>query len=326
MTTTLYFLVPIGLLAVAWSLCFVGCGLPTSGESQPYSDGIVGSTGLVAYWPLSDLLAPLNVKGQTAGTSDISGNNHNGTYTIPPLYPAPTAATPSDQPPSPLSLTRDTSIVIGDTGSKKNPFPGSVNFQGGFVNIAWAANSPQLNEFTVEAWIKPSWTVQGFNWVLFGALAPGDATGFNIYVNTKNNWEFVLGNGTAANPPIDSGVPAPVNPSQTTYVAVTFNASTPGSTTGTLALWINPSSDTQAAPTPVFSMTTTYAAADPGQLGAIFIGAGDNEQAQSLRAQDMGPGAPLFPFLGQIQSVALYSIGLDPETLAGNFSNGATTS
>jgi hypothetical protein len=161
---------------------------------------------------------------------------------------------------------------------------------------------------------------------LFGALAPGDATGFNIYVNTKNNWEFVLGNGTAANPPIDSGVQAPVNPSQTTYVAVTFNASTPGSTTGTLALWINPSSDTQAAPTPVFSMTTTYAAADPGQLGAIFIGAGDNEQAQSLRAQDMGPGAPLFPFLGQIQSVALYSIGLDPETLAGNFSNGATTS
>ena len=31
MSTTLFFLVPIGMLAVVWSVCFVGCVLQTSG-------------------------------------------------------------------------------------------------------------------------------------------------------------------------------------------------------------------------------------------------------------------------------------------------------
>ena len=31
MSTTLFFLVPIGMLAVVWSVCFVGCVLQTGG-------------------------------------------------------------------------------------------------------------------------------------------------------------------------------------------------------------------------------------------------------------------------------------------------------
>lgn len=324
MSTTLLFMIPIATLAVVWSVCFVGCHFPTSGESAPYSDAIVGSDGLVAYWPLGDLIGTsgtLNVAGETAGAGDISGNNHNGTYTIPPAYPAPTPTAPSDQPPTPLSLTRKGSIVIGDTGSTKNPFPASVDFEGGFVTIPWSTqNSPQLNDFTVEAWVQPNWTIEGFKWVLFGALTPGDATGFNIYVNEKNNWEFVLGNGTAPNAPIDSGVSAPVDPSQITYVAVTYN-----SANQMLSLFINPDSDTSAAPTANFSTQTGYAAADPSKLAQIFIGAGAND-VTTLRTQDGGAGAPLYPFLGRIQSVSLYQLALDPQILAGHFSNGATTS
>src|SRR5690348_1050380 len=54
MSTTLFFLIPIGMLAVVWSLCFVGCVLPVSGLPDPYSNQILSTTGLLAYWPLSD--------------------------------------------------------------------------------------------------------------------------------------------------------------------------------------------------------------------------------------------------------------------------------
>ena len=88
MGTTLFFLAPIGMLAVVWSLCFVGCFLNAQGVPSPYSDTIVVRSGLVAYWPLSDLLGTLNTKGATSKAGDLSGNGHDGTYTIPPPYPS----------------------------------------------------------------------------------------------------------------------------------------------------------------------------------------------------------------------------------------------
>ena len=55
MSTMLFFLVPIGMLAVVWSLCFVGACFPTSGiPGPPYSNTILAEASLVAYWPLSD--------------------------------------------------------------------------------------------------------------------------------------------------------------------------------------------------------------------------------------------------------------------------------
>ena len=55
MSATLFFLIPIGMLAVVWSVCFVGCFLQTSGLEPPYSNAILAEPSLVAYWPLSDL-------------------------------------------------------------------------------------------------------------------------------------------------------------------------------------------------------------------------------------------------------------------------------
>jgi hypothetical protein len=340
MSTTLFFLVPIGMLAVVWSVCFVGCALQTGGLSEPYSNIILAEPSLIAYWPRSDFpnspppagapALPPPPQGSTGvGTAlDISGNNHNGSYINPPLYQSGTTfLTTMGNPPVDLNPTlnlHQVSIVPGDavaTGSKN--LPACVDFEGGYVSIPWAANSPPLTDFTFEAWIKPRWTSTGFNWVVFSARTNNN-TGFVIHIDEQNQWQITIGNGTAVTA-INTMVPAAVNGSLT-YVAVTF-----ASATQVLSLWINPASDTDSntppPPTPAWppspATVTPYVAIDPTQPVTFFIGAGGNQNAQTPRTQDGGPGVPLLPFQGLIQSVALYNTALDPTDLASHFENGA---
>jgi hypothetical protein len=307
---------------VVWSLCFVGCVLPTSGlPGPPYSNTILAEASLIAYWPLSDLAgaAPAPPQGSTSLgiAADLSGNGHPGTYINPPAYMA--GATIPQIVTNPTLNLHQASIVPGDAfaaGSKN--LPACVDFEGGYVSIPWAANSPPLTEFTLEAWIKPKWTVTGFNWAVFSAHT-GTGRGFSLFINDQNQWQLSVGNGTTFTP-FNTMAPAPVNPSSTTYVAMTFEST--GGTTGTLSLWINPSSDdTSVAPTATFSTQTTYVAVDPTQPVTFFIGAGDNQNAP--RTQAGGPGAPLVPFQGLIQSVALYNSALEPTDLASHFADGA---
>ena len=325
MSTALLFLVPIGTLAIAWSLCFVGCVLNTHGQGNPtYSDNsVLTESSLVAYWPLSDLLGSLDMQGQTSGAGDLSGNNHIGTYIIPPAYPSGAQAVAQSSPIANPALTRKPSIVPGDDGSTKNPFPASVDFEGGYVSIPWSMQtSPKLDQFTLEAWLKPGWIGSGFFWVVFSAFNSNNNTGFRLFINDQNHWEIVVGTGPGNMPnvidtmvAIDPTLPTP------TYVAVTCDANT------NISLWINPlsQSDMQNPPPPPPTWTspapTNYAAADPNQLLAIFIGAGANDQA--LRMQPNGAGAPLYPFQGQIQSVALYDSVLDAADLQSHFLGGA---
>jgi hypothetical protein len=99
------------------------------------------------------------------------------------------------------------------------------------------------------------------------------------------------------------------------------------SSTNTLALWINPDSDDNSAPLPVASNTAaSYVAIGQSTPMTLFIGAGDNNDAQNLRTQANGPGAPLLPFVGLIQSVALYSSALQATDLAQHFQAGAESS
>jgi hypothetical protein len=336
MSTTLFFLVPIGMLAVVWSVCFVGCVFQTGGLEPPYSNAILAEASLVAYWPLSDFpnspppagapALPPPPQGSTGlGTAqDLSGNNHNGSYINPPIYQSGTTfLTTMGNPPVDLNPTlnlHQASIVPGDAfaqGSKN--LPACVDFEGGYVSIPWAPNSPPLTDFTFEAWVAPRWTVTGFNWVVFAARG-NNGTGFAVSINPQNQWQLTTGDGTTVLA-VNTMVPAAVNGSLT-YVAVTF-----ASATQVLSLWINPDSDTSAAPTaawpPSPATTTPYVAIDPTQPVTFFIGAGDNQNAQTPRTQDRGPGAPLVPFQGLIQSVALYNTALDPSDLASHFQNGA---
>jgi len=339
-STTLFFLVPIGMLAVVWSVCFVGCVLQTGGLAEPYSNNILAEPSLVAYWPLSDFpnspppagapALPPPPPGSTGlGTAlDLSGNNHNGSYINPPIYVSGTTfLTTMGNPPVDLNPTlnlHQASIVPGDafaTGSKN--LPACVDFEGGYVSIPWAANSPSLTDFTLEAWVQPRWTVMGFIWVVFAART-SNGTGFAISIDQQNQWQLDIGNGTV-NTVINTMVPAAVDGSLT-YVALTFD-----SATQVLSLWINPASDSDsnnpppptAAWPPSPATITPYVAIDPTQPMTFFIGAGDNQHAQTPRTQAGGAGAPLVPFQGLIQSVALYNTALDPTDLASHFENGA---
>jgi hypothetical protein len=327
MSTTLFFLVPVGMLAVVWSLCFVGACFPTTGlPGTPYSKTILKEPSLIAYWPLNDVLglAPAPPQGSTSIgiAADFSGKGHIGTYIEPPAYQAGTTVPQVGANPK-LNLNH-ASIVPGDglaTGSEL--LPACVDFEGGYVSIPWAANSPVLTEFTFEAWINPRWTVTGFNWVVFSAHT-SNGTGFTIFIDDKNQWQFGIGNGSVT-APVNTTVPAPINPSSTTatYVALTFQST--NGTTGTLSLWIDPSSDdTSTPPTATFTTTTTYFPVDPTQQPVtFFIGAGDNQDAP--RTQAGGPGAPLAPFQGLIQSVALYNSALSGPDLASHFADGAAS-
>jgi hypothetical protein len=347
MSATLFFLIPVGLLAVTWSLCFVGCFLDTSGvPGTPYSNLVLSETSLVGYWPLNDFPGatppppappPTPPQNTTSlgGAIDLSKGGHTGGYFIPPAYPSG-ATVPAIASPTPTTglLLRQGTIVPGDVSNSsavdQNLLAASADFVGGYVSIPWAANSPQLLQFTIEAWVKPNWTAAdntGFLWVVFGAISP--TAGFVLYINDKNNWTIAIGDGTKNNP-IDTMVPAALKPSASmpapiTYVAVTFGSDS------FLRLWINPQfgpgPDTNTPmPTPPNATWTSpnpvvYAAIDPTQQPlTFFIGAGYNEEAP--RTQAGVNGAPLYPFQGQIQSVALYQAALDPSDLATHFNSG----
>jgi Concanavalin A-like lectin/glucanases superfamily len=341
MSTTLLFLIPLGMLAVVWSVCFVGCALQTGGLAGPYSNNILAEPKLIAYWPLSDFpnsqlpagappLPPPPAGSTSLGIAlDISGGNHNGMYITPALYQSGTTfLTTTGNPPVDLNPTlnlHQVSIVPGDafvSGSKN--LPACVDFEGGYVSIPWAANSPALTDFTLEAWVAPKWSAPKFNWVIFAARSNNN-TGFVLHINEQNHWQLTIGEGAGGLTAIDTMVPAAVA-GALTYVAVTFKSSTQ-----VLSLWINPQStesDTPAPSTPPTAdwpnpptLTTPYIANDATQAMTFFIGASGNSLAP--RTQAGGPGSPLQPFQGRIQSVALYDAALDPTDLAFHFTNGA---
>jgi hypothetical protein len=331
MSTTLLLMIPIVILAVVWSLCFVGSCFPTGGLAPPYSNVILQETSLVAYWPLSDLPGPSPappfppVPAGSTGVgiaNDLSGNGHTGSYLVPPAYPSATTFPLSMSFASPALTLHQASIVPGDAlaqGSKN--LPACVNFEGGYVSIPWSSNSPQLDVFTVEAWVQLNWTQAGNRWVVFGAVTA--TAGFVLFVNENNNWAIAIGDGSTTNL-LDTGIQAPImispKPTGGTYVAVTLAAD------GLLRLWINPSSDTSAPPTATWTSPTTvnYAPVDPTQQPlTFFIGAGYNEEP--VRTQGGVIGAPMYPFQGFIQSVALYSSALDATDLGVHFEEGATS-
>ena len=314
MSTALFFLLPVGMLAVVWSLCFVGACFPTGGLRDPYSDLILneGGTGLLAYWPLNDLLEMTKTPGPVGQARDLSGNHRIGNYTNPPTYPM-LAQSKMLNPPT---LGRGMSIVIGEAGSSTNALPASTDFEGGVVNIPWSTESwPPLNEFTVEAWIQPKWSGSGSIWVVFSAAT--DTGGFTLFVDSTNQWGVTFGNGmtlTTATPP--TGVTIDPSLSTPTYVALTFKG-------GIFTLWVNPGSDTSTPPPANWtSDPTNYVAADPSQLLQCFIGAGANNQTP--RMNDGGTGSPSFPFQGLIQSVAVYQTALNADIVLNHFQSGVT--
>jgi Concanavalin A-like lectin/glucanases superfamily len=305
----------MGLLAVAASLCFVGCSYPNF-QFDTYTQVILGEPSLIAYWPLNEPM------GSTTAV-DLTGHGHNGTYTHPPAYPAfsaPGATSPAI--PNPTLVQGQASIVRGDgpisansdgdEGVGLNYNPACVDFKGDYVSIPWSTQtSVDLTKFTLEAWVEPDWSASDppASHVVFDTRTP-NFTGFGLYVDDQNNWSVSIGNGTVfteyeSNQPIVFG--------SSSYVAVTCDSS------GTVNLWVNPLSATPAATKTISN--SHYAAVDQSQSLAFFIGAGVSFEPP--RTTDNGTGSPLFSFNGKIQDAALYDDVLGDGDIQSHFKNGA---
>lgn len=341
MSATLFCFVAIGLLAVTWSLCFVGCFLDSSGvpgtstDPEPYSNIVLGEPSLIAYWPLNDAqsgsgtlitsgsLLNSSSFGEAADlTADFANPDpHPGTYIAPPAYPNPPIASSATIAGTP-TIGPAGSIVPGDVGNStfqdKLTDPASADLEGGYVSIPWnTPKAPQLGEFTFEAWIQPNWSGTGTAHVLFGALAT-NSTGFVIAVDENNQLQLVVGNGTTTAAFSSSKVVISPSPGLVTYLGVSFD-----STTQMFNLFAT------AFDRPAMTDTignTGYVATDPTDPTlemTFFIGAGRNAQAPRTTAGDIN-GAPEFPFQGQMQSVALYgSASIDFQS---HFNSGSAAS
>jgi hypothetical protein len=100
--------------------------------------------------------------------------------------------------------------------------PASADFEGGYVSIPWSS-STALNDFTLEAWIKPnpSGAGLGFDEIVFSAFTAAN-TGFRLLLNSANRLAVVIGDGTA-NPPSPS-LSTAIDPTTITYIAMTYQA------------------------------------------------------------------------------------------------------
>jgi hypothetical protein len=321
MSTTLLFLIPIAVLAVVWSVCFVGCTFPTSSIPPPsYTKVIYAEPSLIDYWWLNDpagATLPSSFPPPPQGTTSLGEANdyviggRPGSYLIPPPYPVPPVKLSAPiSGPAGLNLQQN-SIVPGDVASGDTSTPASCAFAGGYVSIPWSTENPvTLNQFTLEAWIKPSWTGAGFYWVVFSAFI--NSTGFRLFINDSNQLAVVIGQGGTSNQTFF--LTSAIDLTTITYVAVTCD--TGGNVTLLASGVDDPPTQPQMFP------ATGYVPVDSTQPVTFFIGAGENDQP--LRTLTTNPnGAPEFPFLGQMQSVALYSTALSTTDLQSHFSAGS---
>lgn len=331
MSITLFFLVAVGLLAATWSLCFAGCGFPTTGlgtPATPYSNVVLGQKTIIAYWPLNDAPGsappppfPPTPSGSTSlgSADDLSGNNHIGSYLVPPNYPATPVGMSAPIINAGLTLQSAVGPIIpGDTGSgDKNANPACADFEGGYVSIPWntqTSSSPQLSTFTLEAWIAVPQTSQQY-WVggmtgtvvhvLFGAIA-SDGSGFVVAIDQTNSVQIIDGSGVQA-----TGVT--IDPTTSTYLAVSFD--------GTYSVFAQGIDDTSPKTNPSVP-GAGYVPTASGTPVTFFIGAGRNDQMPRTTNGDTN-GSPENPFMGVLQSVALYSPSISSTDIQSHYSAGS---
>ena len=306
MSAPLVLLLLIGMAAIVWSTCFVGCsfsgGAATVVDFFGYENTITSTPGLVAYWPLND----------TSGTVavDFGPNKFNGAYTMGPVVAAYDAADKSDASPGTFALNQP-NIVPGDAGTAPGTPPvlsPCVAFNGGFVSVPpQAALGPPLPaQFTLEAWVVANWSLEdaqtnpSFRAVVASAAASGGVlTGFSLLATPDNLWAAAIGIGS-------QDVFATVGSNQTIvqntlyFLVVTYDGTT-------LQLWVNPADTSQPADA---SVAASGFMPVPSAI-PFYIGTGRPDLP-----------TPLFPFNGSIQDVAFYNVVLDGKTIETHYMNG----
>jgi hypothetical protein len=304
MSAALVLLFLIGMAAIVWSACFVGCNL---GHGPPsvfdrYHNTVLGTRGLVAYWPLSDTVGPIAV--------DLGPNGFDGGYSTGPDVTSYNAARQSDASPGTFALNQP-NIVAGDatsrSGAPATPNP-CVLFNGGFVSVAWRAalGPPMPGQFTLEAWVVPNWTLEDAQTnrssrvvVASASASPSPDTGFALYATPDNVWAAGIGLGATEAVAV-SGSNQTIVQGSLDFLVVTYDGTT-------LTLWVNPADTTQP---PAASVTASGYVPVPPPVH-LYIGTGRPD----LRT-------PLFPFNGFIQDVAFYNVVLDGTTIETHYAAG----
>jgi hypothetical protein len=341
MSISLVVLLPVILLGIVGTLCFVGCVLHTGGlgGSPPPFTSYTGTTILantpncIAYWPLKEAK-------DTDPASELISNN-TGNYidptTAPMLYPWPSYSVANGSNPDVLSAAApdmgnialaQPGIVLGDV----DPLPGDpvlpacMVVNGAYMEAPWNDKFIPKTSFTVEAWVRVDWTAgdpNAWRFVLDCRDKSPVTTGFGIYAKADDNqpgmylWAAVLGTGKAGftfldNTELPITLKDPSAAAGTTfYLVLTYD-----SVSQALTLFAN---NEQIGQT-----TSAYA---PNTTQPMWIGAGSpyvprRPQPAGPDPANPDPASPLFPFVGAIQDVAIYSVVLDSTTMLTHFNNG----
>jgi hypothetical protein len=332
MSTSLIVVLPAVLLGIVGLLCFVGCALSTGGlgggtDTPPPFTAYTATTILpnptiMAYWPLKE------AKDTDPAVELISGNN--GKYIDPntvevstiypwPSYSIPNGANPdvlSDAAPGKIALAQPT-IVKGDVdllpGDPVPPACMVVN--GAYVEALFNVKFIPPTSFTVEAWVRADWSAadpNAFRFVVDMREFNPATAGFALCAKPVDGsaglyqWRGIIGDGSSAFSFADSSeLTVPLGSVQ--HLALTYDSGSQ-----TLTLFVNGAQQAKV----------TNVAYAPNATQPLWIGAGAPYVPRRPQAAGV-VGSPLFPFVGAIQDVAIYSAALDSTTILQHFNDGS---
>jgi hypothetical protein len=307
MSATLVVAVPLALLAIVTLLGFVGCGYPDFQFGPDYTDysgdTVLSNMQCVGYWPLNETV-------KTDKAHDLTMYHNNGTYTDMEirsgLYPwlenmAQQSAEAANGGNGKLTLPTE-GIVVGDQQNGMQTTCMLVD--GAFVQVDYndVFNPAQ---FTVEAWVRVDWASTDAVAIRMVVDSRGSdmngGTGFGIGAipgaDGKYHWAAIVGNGPSqpATPFTfvqdgDAIVLSDQPKGKPVYLAMTFDGA------GNLTLFVDGVSKGFQAVS--YTANTTQ----PMLIGAGGAFAGFRDISGGI--------GPLWPFVGAIQDVAIYSSAL----------------
>jgi hypothetical protein len=349
MSASLMILIPVILLGIVGMLCFAGCILPTEGlpndggeppPPKPFTEysgmTVLPTNSLMAYWPLNetkDTAAAVDRKSASNGKYIDAKNNM-----VPPqtVYDWPEYHVPNGANPDVLSAAGagvltpgQPGIVAGDAVPLPDgSAPACMVVDGAYVevDVAFKDKFVPPASFTVEAWVRVDWKVgdpHAFRFVLDMRESTPATAGFGICAMAVDNqadvyqWRGILGDGSAAFQFADTTAlkltlrdPA-ASAGPVVYLALTYD-STAGKQT--LTLYVDGG---KQAEVPGIAYV-------PNATQPLWIGAGAPYVARRTQPTDpQNPTSPLFPFVGAIQDVAIYSEALDAGTILQHFNDGS---
>jgi hypothetical protein len=201
---------------------------------------------------------------------------------------------------------------------------------GAYVEVLWNDKFIPKQSFTVEAWVRPDWSISDpkADRFVLDLRDHNPGTGFALFAQADLNqpgmyrWVGLMGNGgagadgftvvTADAIKLGSGGAA----ADVVYLAMIYD-----SPNNTLTLFVNGGVDgvgVQVANVPTYIPTTTQ---------PLWIGAGAPFVARRPQPQQPPdvPASPLFPFLGAIQDVAIWRDALKVSDIQTRLRNGNGT-